>query len=156
MNRRNILKLIGLGSIGSFIPFSTKAKNNGNLIYKDFEIHWTGWKNCVDSTRVVGQWIATSKKKMWGEFGFDIVNICSCVPNRYGADQFLKGAVFNIVGGLYIESPEKEKEHKRLEAYRILVNGIDTLYSMQEYYKKKHQADEYYSKFKFGFTGFKK
>src|ERR1044071_3642843 len=118
MNRRNLIQLLFVGSIGSIIPFKARANNTSSKIqYKDFEIYWTGWKQFPDSIKICGQWVAHSKKKMWGEFGYDILNICANAPNKCGADQFLIGATFNISGGLYVESTDEEKEFEKSKAY---------------------------------------
>jgi hypothetical protein len=82
MNRRSLLKALGLGAAGStFLGFKTGLEMKDSLEYKGWKIFWTGWKRNIELDRVrpealhaadsivylddtlVGQWVALPKLK---------------------------------------------------------------------------------------------
>jgi hypothetical protein len=53
MNRRSLLKALGLGAAGStFLGFKTGLEMKDSLEYKGYRIFWTGWKRNIDMTKL--------------------------------------------------------------------------------------------------------
>lgn len=141
MNRRDILKAIGLGGIGLGIPKIISASNNSNEIasYRDFNLRWSGWIGSPDSTKLVGYWVASN----------GVANFFSCNGGISGSYEI--GQVFNTMiiyphVFIVLESPIEEKEKEKRLALINLKQEIDYYYNPKPIEK---------SKFGFGFTGFK-
>lgn len=153
MNRRSILKSLGILPIGLFAPKVVKGKETkqelriGNTIYscevyKDFKYFWTGWKHNADSVRLFAQWIALNPD----------TNIRIYSGSNGTSGQLLKGATFDITTIaprelIEIDTAEHIKEeHKKLALAKLFEEINKYSYELENPPKEPE--------YKFGFTGF--
>lgn len=142
MNRRDILKAIGLGGIGFGIPkiITANNENNGELTsYRGFNLRWSNWLGTPDSTRLSGYWVANNKNK----------NFYSCtggVSGEYAAGQGFNTMIIHPHEFIVIESSKESKNREKSLALKTLKEEIDNYYNPKKIEEPK---------FGFGFTGFK-